>query len=78
LINITDLRKNSSIKSKAESMVKKILDLDSDDLSSDTNTVDSSYNSVLYAIFFNSLVLPTLSASQSFAEDKIYNSLGNE
>ena len=45
LINITDLRKNSSIKSKAESMVKKILDLDSDDLSSDTDTVDSSSSS---------------------------------
>jgi hypothetical protein len=28
----------------------------------------------LVDIFFNSLVLPTLSTSQSFAEDKIYNS----
>jgi nitric oxide reductase activation protein len=35
----------SSIKSKAESVVKKILDLDSDDLSSDTDTVDSSSSS---------------------------------
>jgi hypothetical protein len=45
LINIKDLRKNSSIKSKAESVVKKILDLDSDDLSSDTDIVDSSSSS---------------------------------
>jgi hypothetical protein len=45
LINFKDLRKNSSIKSKAESVVKKILDLDSDDLSSDTDIVDSSSSS---------------------------------
>lgn len=45
LVNIKDLRKNSSIKSKAESVVKKILDLDSDDSSSDTDTVDSSSDS---------------------------------
>ena len=45
MINITDLRKHSSIKLKAESVVKKILDLDSDDLSSDTDTVDSSSSS---------------------------------
>jgi hypothetical protein len=45
LINIKDLRKNSGIKSKAESVVKKILDLDSDDVSSDTDIVDSSSSS---------------------------------
>ena len=45
MINITDLRKNSSRKSKAESVGKKICDLDSDDLSSDTDTVDSSSSS---------------------------------
>ena len=45
MINFKDLRKNSSIKSKAESVVKKILDLDSDDLSSDTDIVDSSSSS---------------------------------
>ena len=45
MINIKDLRKKSSIKSKAESVVKKILDLDSDDVSSDTDIVDSSSSS---------------------------------
>ena len=44
-IDQKDLRKNSSIKSKAESVVKKILVLDSDDSSSDIDTVDSSSSS---------------------------------
>ena len=44
-IDQKDLRKHSSIKSKIESVVKKILDLDSDDSSSDTDTVDSSSSS---------------------------------